>query len=444
MHRWWREVTVPLAAEEVSALLNGVIAGESFKHGIGPGGTSDPQAKMDVGVPGSTPYGASDPYQQVKMDDAQSDKIRKLVKEGYPQKQAVAISYDYKRKGKLDAGGFRPFCKKTCTDDHEHNFPPKMKKVVKHAADEIAALFAGNPHDVSGENREHGQFAPGAKNPNHPTEPGLGSPGGPTSIRGAMDQTDRRVAAAKKPQPTGSPLDPATGVKPPPEPHDIHKQNMDYHNQAAKAMQSMVKQHLDLAKVALSPEDRQQHINQARQMKQLASTHVTEAGKHAQKLSEALKQKAAQDPGSIGPPTTPAEQIRSQGMQKMLQPASAAPSLAQRAQQARQTIQRQFPNNPELLGKKADPLNKTQTMPLVKSSAPAPKISHSYTNAQGQQVDVPASTGTGGDPYGEWSRRADQRQQNRAGRLSGPLDLEKLKKAREDADWLRKQQGGGA
>jgi hypothetical protein len=40
-----------------------------------------------------------------KKRSAQSEKISKLVREGYPQRQAVAISYSMKRAGRLTPGG---------------------------------------------------------------------------------------------------------------------------------------------------------------------------------------------------------------------------------------------------------------------------------------------------------------------------------------------------
>jgi hypothetical protein len=43
-----------------------------------------------------------------KKRSAQSEKISKLVREGYPQRQAVAISYSMKRAGRLTpSGGYR-------------------------------------------------------------------------------------------------------------------------------------------------------------------------------------------------------------------------------------------------------------------------------------------------------------------------------------------------
>lgn len=219
----------------------------------------------------------------------------------------------------LGAGGNRDpqakLCAPNCGEPHPwHGGKPKKAK-----------LDGGNPHDVSQENRQQGKFAPGAKTA----------------------------------EPTGSPLDPATGVKPPPQPHEIHKQNMDYHQKAAKALQSMVKQHLDLGKLALSPEDRQNHIAQARQMKELAAKHVTEAGSHAQKMSEAMKQMVQQ-------PAAPAGDL---GITGKL-PAGASPIIpkvptptgAQNVQAAKGVLSRQFPG-------KFDP-NQTQTMPAVKAKPP--------------------------------------------------------------------------
>jgi len=212
-------------------------------------------------------------------------------------------------------------CSPSCSDPHPwHGGKPRKAK-----------MDGGNPHDVSQENRQHGKFAPGAKTA----------------------------------EPTGSPLDPATGVKPPPAPHEIHKQNMDNHNKAAKACQSMVKQHLDLAKVALSPEDRQNHINQARQMKELAAKHVTEAGTHAQKMSEAMKQ-AIQQPAA--PAAAPNVSLGNEQLLKRTSdfikgpPPVPSPTGAQNIQAAKGVLARQFP-------RKFDP-NKTQTMPAVKVKPP--------------------------------------------------------------------------
>lgn len=129
------------------------------------------------------------------------------------------------------------------------------------AAEEIARLMA--PHDVSGENRQHGKFAPGAK------------------------------------QPTGSPLDPATGVKPPPAEHEVYAANAKLHRDHAKIHEGLAQDHLKMAKIALSPEDRQNHINQARQAKQQAAHHTEQAGLHAQKASASM-QKAMQSPAPAG------------------------------------------------------------------------------------------------------------------------------------------------
>jgi hypothetical protein len=320
MDRWFREVTVPLCAEEIAAFLNGVVAGASFQPGIGKGGTAEPQAKMDApGIPSSA-YGGSDPYQQqVRLCAPDCSKPHPW----------------HGGKAKMDGG---KMCGPGCKKHPYHMDAVKLltgqgsKGRLRAAAEEIATLAAG-PHDVSGEARDKGQFA---------KTPGAG-------------------AAGAKPSPTGSPLDPATGVKPPPEPHEIHKQNMDYHSKAAKAMQSMVKQHLDLAKVALSPEDRQNHINQARQMKQLASNHVTEAGKHAQKMSDALKQKAMQPQApAAAAPVMPAfhteEQVQAQGLRK---PNPQGGVATQGNPQA-------WVDHAKKPGGRLDPNNQTQQMPVVK------------------------------------------------------------------------------
>jgi len=172
---------------------------------------------------------------------------------------------------------------KSCKSYDAINSVPK--KGIKHAAEEIAALFAGQPHDVSGEARDHGQFA---------KTPGAGAAN----------------------EPTGSPLDPATGAKPPPAEHEVHKSNMDLHSKAAKTYNALVKQHLDLAKIALSPEDRARHIEAARSHKQTAAHHTEQAGAHAEKMTAALQKAMQQVPTlpTAKPGLTPG------------QPAAAAPT----------------------------------------------------------------------------------------------------------------------
>lgn len=44
---------------------------------------------------------AKSKHKRMKSDDAIARKIGILIREGYPQKQAAAIAYDMKRRGKI-------------------------------------------------------------------------------------------------------------------------------------------------------------------------------------------------------------------------------------------------------------------------------------------------------------------------------------------------------
>lgn len=347
MERWFKEVTVPLSALDIAALcgtqqFNVVSAGASFNPGLKgkKGGLPDPQVVVDGTA------GTEDEIQS--MDDAESrDKKGQFAPPGMNQEHHDALKKKgYKYVGYHKGLGHRYSHANGGSASHNegrthighpsvgqgyttHTDVKTLRKALNQkgsfssAADEIEALLMAG-HDVSGENRQGGKFAPGAKGP----------------------------------EATNSPLDPATGVKPPPAPHEIHKQNMDYHNKASKALEEMANRHLKLGKIALSPEDRQNHVNQARDMKQLASQHLTKAGEHAQKMSQAMQQltqsSGAGNPGlNIGQP----------GGQTSIRGAMA-----------------QTPSAP----KPADPLNQTQQMPAVKPHQETGNTG--YTIPTGQQT----------------------------------------------------------
>lgn len=351
--RWLCEVTIPLVAEEIAALCNTVSAGASMNPGIRgkKGGLPDPQVAMDDGK------GTED--EVMSMDDANRDRVGRFAPGTFTKKQARE---HLKKRGYSDDGWLD-----NDTTSYRHNsgasashnqktgrirYHPHKKSdssPFKSAADEIATLMAG--HDVSHEGREHGKFAPGGAN-----------------------------KASHATTPTGSPLDPATGQAEPPKQSAIHKERYDAHTDAAKTYHDLVKQHLNLAKIALDPQDRQKHIDQARQHKQAADQHIQQAEQHALAHSKAVTteaQMAGQGAGGMmapnaaqGAPLNPP--LGQWKPQPVLEPKGATmnPQQSQQHQNIMGNAAAAVEQAKKKLAQGADPNNQTQQMPAVGGRGP--------------------------------------------------------------------------